>query len=90
MRSAQDQAESFCALGMPHGLQACGQVGVCTQTVSNAASDYSRVLYKIVSSCADCIRQLPKGSCARLQAAWCSTCLGFASSGAGAGVLASY
>ena len=64
MRSAQDQAASICALGMPHGLQACGQV-VCTQTVSNAASDYSRVLYKIVSSCADFIRQVPKGSCAR-------------------------
>ena len=56
------------------------------QPVPNAASEYSRVLYKIVSSCDDFIRQLPKGSCVRLQAARCSTCLGVA----GAGVLTSY
>ena len=33
------------------------------QPVQKAASDYSRVLYKIISTCADFIRQLHKGAC---------------------------
>ena len=35
------------------------------QPVPNAASDYISVLYKMISTCADFIRQLPKGNCAR-------------------------